>query len=77
MTDRFELDARDVIMSQCFFCKHAILGTSNCAAFPDGIPLAIGINQHDHRNEFPNDNGITFERKEGMSEEIEPDFRPM
>jgi Zn ribbon nucleic-acid-binding protein len=50
----------DVEISLCINCnhKHADKG---CDAFPNGIPLQIATNQHDHTKPFKGDNGITFE----------------
>jgi hypothetical protein len=47
---------------QCTLCKHRDLGYGGgCAAFPDGIPLAIIQDEFDHRLPHPGDNGIRFE----------------
>ena len=34
-----------------------------CTAFPDGIPEAIHLNRHDHRQPFEGDNSILFDPK--------------
>ncbi len=48
---------------QCIMCKHYRL-PQTCEAFPDGIPKEIFTCEHDHREPYPGDNGIRFERKE-------------
>ena len=53
---------------QCFDCKHLFLGKDNpgmkCSAFPDGIPIEIRKNRHDHRQPYQGDHGIRFEPSE-------------
>ena len=50
---------------QCFRCVHRrdtpgpVL---TCDAFPDGVPEAIQLQDHDHSEPFPGDRGIRFER---------------
>jgi hypothetical protein len=52
----------------CFWCKHFDAqqqydtGKTVCAAFPDDIPLEIWDLEYDHREPYPNDNGIQFEK---------------
>lgn len=63
LTDRWEesnphLTAR---APQCHGCRHYVKGTLACVAFPDGIPDVILVGDHDHRDPYPTDSGITFE----------------
>ena len=54
-----------VMLPQCLACTHLLsreLGKlTHCSAFPEEIPVAILMNQHDHRKAYPGDNGIRFE----------------
>ena len=50
------------IIPQCMFCIHHH-GNLTCDAFQEGIPDKILLNEHDHRKPYPNDSGITYERK--------------
>jgi hypothetical protein len=47
---------------QCYDCKHRRheRGPLSCDAFPAGVPDAIKLGSHDHREPFPGDNGILF-----------------
>lgn len=51
---------------QCIECKHfkTIVDPPRCVAFPDGIPDDIWYGDFDHRNPYPEDNGILFEKVE-------------
>jgi hypothetical protein len=54
-----------LVIPQCLSCKHFIDDKSfTCAAFKDAIPNEILTNEHDHKEEFPGDNGIRFEEVE-------------
>lgn len=53
-------------LPQCYRCKHRYEqskrpGRLTCEAFPDGIPLEIRLNKHDHKEPYPGDNDIRFE----------------
>ena len=50
---------------QCYACLHfdwdAPPRVFRCAAFPDGIPVPIQANKHDHNEPYPGDHGIRYE----------------
>jgi hypothetical protein len=53
------------IIPQCFNCRHLSDGAPpHCAAFPDEIPMAILLNEHDHKTPFAGDHGVRFEEGE-------------
>lgn len=52
--------AGDTKITQCLNCKHWIK-LKTCTAFPSGIPWEILINEFDHTQPYPGDNGIQFE----------------
>lgn len=57
--------------SQCFGCVHWE-GGYKCKAFPVGIPPDVYLNEVDHREEFPGDNGIRWTPKaEGVTNPLE------
>ena len=50
----------------CMRCDHYNEGDFeklSCDAFPKGIPKEILDGEHDHRQPFPGDHGIRFEKK--------------
>jgi len=60
--DRSDAYAFDTILPQCLRCKYWN-GKGRCEAFPDGIPHEILIDEFDHKEPHPDDNGIQFEAK--------------
>ena len=56
----------------CLECKHYRGITPpnglTCGAFPEGIPKAILVSQHDHHEPFAGDNGVLFEPSEATTE---------
>lgn len=65
---------------QCFVCRHLRKGRVNerptCAAFPDGIPLAVLTTRRDHRKPITGDHGIRFEASEGHTHPQHDGFGP-
>lgn len=51
----------DLRVSQCTFCSHRGPDGTRCTAYPDGIPVELLYNEHDHRCEFPGDNGMRYQ----------------
>lgn len=50
----------DLTVSQCTFCAHRSPDATNCKAFPDGIPVKILMNEHDHTLAFKGDGGTRY-----------------
>lgn len=55
---------------QCLSCKHYEYGNT-CAAFPLGIPEEIIDGTVDHRQPYPGDNGIRWEKAPGFPIDID------
>jgi len=53
---------------QCISCKHYRM-LHRCTAFPDRIPEAIMLGEHDHRKPYKGDNGIRWELWESVDVE--------
>jgi hypothetical protein len=51
-----------VLSPVCTGCRWwTVPGERMCRAFPDGIPMAIWMGEHDHRKPYRGDHGIRFE----------------
>jgi hypothetical protein len=55
-------------VSMCLVCKY-YRKAQRCEAFPSKIPQAILIGRYDHRRSYRGDHGVTFQPKEGVSQE--------
>lgn len=49
--------------AHCQFCSH-YQGGQRCQAFPAGIPAILWSGENLHREAYPGDNGIRYERKQ-------------
>jgi hypothetical protein len=70
-SDRFAADARDLVITQCVFCRRrgGDRPGPGCEAFPAGIPDAILTNRADHRRPYSGDGGIRFEPRDEVPPE--------
>lgn len=59
------------IGADCVWCKRLHIGSKlrTCDAFPDGIPHAIVMSKHNHREPFAGDNGLLFDPNDDFEPE--------
>jgi hypothetical protein len=62
--DKFVTGDLEVIPSQCNECVHWRVGTTTCAAYPDGIPEGVMSNEVSHTEPLPGDGGLLFTAKD-------------
>ena len=67
---RFALAGTGTTISQCVFCKHCAVNKVACSAFPQGIPNSIIQNLHDHREPFPGDGAMRFEKRPDIAQKL-------
>ncbi len=60
---RFTDEDTLVARTPCVTCVHRFADPARCRAFPAGIPSEIRSGANDHREPFPGDNGVTYERR--------------
>lgn len=64
--NRFVGRPDEMVSPQCNHCRRWNMMKDTCEAFPDGVPMEIAMNRHDHRQPFTGDNGVLFESKDGV-----------
>ena len=48
------------VSDQCLSCANHFDSMWGCSAYPQGIPDAILLAKHDHREPYPGDKGIRY-----------------
>jgi hypothetical protein len=64
VSNKFTWENGDVQISQCASCRWKNPSGATCRAFPKAIPIPILMNQADHTQPYPDDNGIQYEKRE-------------
>ena len=63
--EKFSITSEDeVSFPICNDCKHLIIGSTRCVAYPNGIPDEIFNNTVDHTKPHTGDGGIIFEPRD-------------
>lgn len=61
--ERFNVElTEELTFTPCLTCVHKKAGFL-CRAFPDGIPMEIQLGENQHREPYPGDHGIQYERR--------------
>jgi hypothetical protein len=63
------------IATICVWCtrfRREVRDKNVCDAFPDGIPDAVILMEHDHRCPYPGDHGLRFDPRPGSAEFMPP-----
>lgn len=71
--EKFGWNDGDVKFNLCASCERYNRGelvqrsdgtrAGTCKAFPSGIPREIEVEEFDHHNEYPGDNGLQYKKK--------------
>ncbi len=58
-------------LSQCDLCSRTNPIGTGCAAFPDGVPFEVSMNEVDHRFPVDGDHGFRFDPKVPFAEKAQ------
>lgn len=65
------------IIPICLKCARlSLVGSMRCTAFPRGIPDPILLMDHDHREPYPGDQGLTYLPMNAEAAKVEPLIKP-